>query len=149
MTDPLSITASVIAVANLAYASSKILYKTISSINNPPENLRHLKDDIENLYKTIDHLIQLLAKVERNDATLSEAQKSNLHEIKPSLTACRTACDAFKAKIDQLLCHSMDGRISLRDKIKTYFQENEISSFQARLESYKLTFAIAVEFSSL
>lgn len=149
MADPLSITASVIAVANLAYSSSKVLFETISGIRDAPESLHHLKTDIGILYNTIYHLHQWLAKGERTDATLSQAQKSNLREIEPSLAACRTACDAFKAKIDQLLRHSTDGRISLRDKIKTHFQENEISSFQARLESYKLTFAIAVEFSSL
>ncbi|KUL88231.1 hypothetical protein ZTR_03996 [Talaromyces verruculosus] len=128
MADPLSITASVIAVASLAYSSSRVLFETISGIQDAPETLDHLRTDVGILYETIHHLHQWLAGGERTDATLSQAQKSNLCEIEPSLVACRIACDAFKAKIDRLLRHSMDGRVSLLDKIKTHFQEKEIKT---------------------
>jgi hypothetical protein len=146
MADPLSITAGVVAVATLAYSSSKILYQTISDIQDDPEAFTHLKTDVETLCGTISSLKQ---ELEKRDAkvTLSDSQKSNLQEIQPTLDACRSACDAFKSKVDSVMRHSKDGRTSLRDKLKLQFQEKEIRVFQARLASYKSTLAIAIDFS--
>lgn len=148
MADGLSIAASVITVAGLAYSSSKMLYQTISDIHDAPETFVHLKTDVETLSQTIHFLHQELEKKE-TDVALSEAQKSNLREIKPTLKACRSACDAFKGKIDKFMRHSKDGHISLRDKLKLQFHDKEIGAFQARLGSYKSTLTIAINFSSL
>lgn len=148
MADPLSITAGAIAVATLAYSSTKTLYHTISAIHDAPEAFAHLKTDIEILNETIYSLQQELKRKD-TDADLSDAQKSNLREIKPTLEACYSACDAFKAKIDRVTRHSKDGYTSLRDRLKLQFQEKEIRAFQARLASYKSTLAIALDLSTL
>lgn len=148
MADPLSITASVIAVAGLAYSSSKTLYQTIADIRDAPETFAHLKSDIETLYQTIYSLQQELKK-EDSDAALSDAQKSNLREVKPTLEACHSACDAFKGKIEKLLGSSTDGNICIWDRLKLQFQDKEIGAFQARLESFKATLSIALDFSTL
>lgn len=107
-----------------------------------------MKTDIETLNETIHSLQQELGKKD-GDADLSDAQKSNLREIKPTLEACHGACDAFKAKIDRVMRHSKDGYTSLRDRLKLQFQEKEIGAFQARLASYKSTLAIALDFCTL
>ncbi|KAL4733369.1 hypothetical protein BDV11DRAFT_175766 [Aspergillus similis] len=146
MAEPLSIIANVIAVASLAYSSSKILFQTISGIHDAPETLVHLQTDVWNLHETIHSLYQLL-EVKKSDTDLSEAQKSNLREIQPTLDACRLACDAFKAKLDGFLRRSTEGHVSLRDRLRMQFQEEEIAAFQARLSSYKSTLAIALELS--
>ncbi|KAF7505378.1 hypothetical protein GJ744_000999 [Endocarpon pusillum] len=144
----LSIAASVIAVATLAYSSSKTLYQTISAIYDTPEILVHLKTDVETLYETIHSLQQELEKKDTN-AALSDAQKSNLREIMPTLQACHIACDEFNSKIDRLMRRSKDGQTSWRDRLKLQFQEKEIGGFQARLASYKSTLAIALDFATL
>jgi ABC-type transport system involved in cytochrome bd biosynthesis fused ATPase/permease subunit len=148
MADPLSITASVIAVTTLAYTSSKMLYQTISGIQDAPEALAHLKTDVETLCDTI-HSLQQGFEGKDADAALSESQKSNLREIKPTLEACHNACNAFKAKVDKLTHRSTEGHVSWRDRLKIQFQEKEVTAFQARLGSYKSTLAIAVEFATL
>jgi hypothetical protein len=117
-------------------------------MHDAPETLVYLKTDVEILYETI-HSLQQRLEVRNDDTDLSEAQKSNLREMKPALDACRITCDAFQAKIRQLSRHSTDAHVSLRDRLKMQFQEKEIMAFQARLSSYKSTFAIALEFSSL
>jgi hypothetical protein len=148
MAEPLGIVSSVIAVAELAYSSSKFLYQTIAGIRDAPEILVHLKTDVEILYDTI-HSLQLRLEVRNLDTNLSESQKSNLREVKPALDACRIACDTFQPKIQRLSRPSADGHVSFWDRLKIQFQEKEIIAFQARLSSYKSTFAIALEFSSL
>lgn len=148
MADPLSITASVITVAGLAYSSGKVLYQTISEIRDAPEVFIHLKTDIETLCKTI-HSLQQQPEKNNTDAVLSDGQKSNLREIKPALTACRNACDTFKGKIDKVMRHSTASHTSVRDRLKLQFQEKKIAAFQARLASYKSTLTIAMEFSTM
>jgi hypothetical protein len=148
MADPLSITASVITVAGLAYSSTKGLYQTISEIHDAPVVFTHLKTDVETLCGIIHSLERELSK-SNTDAGLSELQKANLREIKPTLTACRNACDAFKSKIDKLMRHSSDSHTSSRDRLKLLFQDKEIAAFQARLGTYKSTLAIAIEFNTM
>ncbi|KAF7587360.1 hypothetical protein BBP40_007372 [Aspergillus hancockii] len=117
MADGLSLTASVIAVAGLAYSSSKMLYQTVSNIHGAPGTINHLKSDVQDLYETISDFQKGLQN-ENTTETLSETQKSTLCQIKPALEGYRSACDAFKDKIVKLMCHSSEGHTSLRDRIK-------------------------------
>jgi chromosome segregation ATPase len=145
MAEGLGIAASVIALARLAYSSSKSLYQTISGIHDAPQIL---KADIETLYQTIHSLKQELKKQDSN-AALSEAQKSNLREIEPTLKACCNTCDAFKAQLDRLTRHSKDSHTSLWDRFKLQFQEREIGACQAQLDGCKSMLAIALDLSNL
>jgi hypothetical protein len=148
MADGLSIAASVIAVAGLAYSSSKMLYQFIADIHDAPKTFLDLNTDIEALYKTIYSLKQELNDQDKATA-LSDAQKSNLREIEPSLEGCRDACNEFKGKLDKLMSHSKGDYTSIRDRVKLQFKDKEIAAFRMRLGSYKSTLAIALEFSSL
>jgi hypothetical protein len=148
MADGLSIAAGVIAVAGLAYTSSKMVYQVISDIRDAPQTFLNLNTDIGALYQTIHSLQQELEK-EDKDAALSEAQRLNLSEIKPALEGCRDACDGFRAKINKLMSNTKDGHTSFRDRLKLQFQDKEIATFQMRLASYKSTLAIALDFTTL
>lgn len=147
MADPLSITASVITVAALAYSSGKALYDTIAAIRDAPQAFIYLKSDVATLCQTMDSLQRELEK--GKNVEKSNVQMLNLKEIKPVFEACCKASDEFKGKIDRVMCHSTDGRTSLRDRLKLQFQEQAIAAFQARLASYKSTFTIALELCTL
>lgn len=140
MADPLSITAGVISVATLAYASAAALCETISSYRDIPEILENSKDDIERLSLTISSLQQEVDK-RGDDSTLTTAQKINSQETKPTLAACQSACDAFSDRIKDLMRHSSGGTASKRDRLSLQFHEKEIKFFQAILGSYKSTLA--------
>jgi hypothetical protein len=148
MSDPLSITASVAAIATLAYASSKTLYEIIKDIRDAPKSFCELITDLEALQ---DVLNALKAEFEGNDrdATLSEAQRSCLKELGPSLRGCSDVCDQFKSKLEELMSHSHDGHTSFRDRVKLQFHDKEISAFRFRLASYKSTLSVGLGFASL
>src|SRR5436309_10618393 len=109
MAEGLGIAASVVALAGLAHSISRSLYRTISGIRNDP---RTLKTDVDTLYRTIQSLKQELKKQDSN-AALSEAQRSNLREIEPTLEACCDTCDEFKNQLDRLTRHSKNRYTSL------------------------------------
>lgn len=147
MTDPLSITAGVIAVVTLAYDSGKTLYEFINGILEAPKALKDMNGDLAAIQKVLNSL-----KVELEgtpDATLSAGLKKFLNDIKPSLEGCTEACDEFKAKLVKVTSHSTEAHTSKRDRIKLQFQDKEISAFKYRMASYKATLSIALEYASL
>jgi hypothetical protein len=148
MSDPLSITASVVAVATLAYNSSKALYEITKDIKDAPKTFLDLKTDLEALQSVLNSLKTELNRKDRATA-LSEAQRSVLEELELPLRSCSDACDEFKSKLAKLLSRSGDGHTSFRDKVKLQFQDKEVSAFRFRLASYKSTLTIALSFSSL
>lgn len=146
MTDPLSVTASVIAVAGFALSSSKLLYDTLCGIRDAPETFSTFKDEVGALQHIILSFQQGLEQ-QNDDVGLSDAQNLSLRELKPALEACSDCCEKFNRKIGKLMSHSTDGHVSLRDKIRLQFQDKEIAGVQALLASYRSTLTIALDFS--
>jgi uncharacterized protein YoxC len=147
MPDPLSITASVIAVATLAYSSSKKLYEFVQSIQEAPKTLKDMNSDLAALQKVLNSLIEQLTTTPVED--VSVGLKGCLEDIKPSLKGCSEACDEFNAKLAKITSHSTEDHTSKRDKIKLQFQDKEILAFKYRISSYKATLSLALEFASL
>lgn len=90
MGDPLSVTASVIAVTRLAYSSAKSLKEAIASSLNTPEELRDLGKDLGVLQNLLQALLQSLDGAP--NANLSNDQKACFESMKPALSACKEMC---------------------------------------------------------
>ena len=147
MADPLSVTASVIAVATTAYKSSQALYEVIDTITQAPESFRALNADV----KALNNLLALMVdaiEAKKQVASLPAAQTACLKALELPLHGCAQACENFKAKLDELMSHSSDRHTSMRDRIKLHFRSKEIESLQFKLGSYKSTLSIALSFAS-
>jgi hypothetical protein len=146
MADPLSITASVVAVAGLAYSSSKVLYELISTIRDAPSIFRDLNQDLT----TLSHILTALrTKLPDRNATRGEAQLACLAAAEQTLQGCDLACRAFKEKIDGLTIHSQDGKRSFRDGLKLKFQGKSIEDFRVKIISWKASLALALDIALL
>ena len=147
MSDPLSVTASVIAVATIAYKSSQALYEVIDTIREAPDFFRALNLDV----KALNDLLRLVAdatEAKKQVASLTAAQTACLQALELPLYGCSQACKDFKAKLDKLMSHSNDRHTSVRDRIKLHFQSKKIESLQFKLGSYKSTLSIALNFAT-
>jgi hypothetical protein len=142
MMDPLSITASVVAVAGLAYSSSKVLYDLISTIRDAPLVFQDLNQDVTTLSHILDALRTNLS--DRN-ATRGEAQLAYLAATEQTLLGCDLACRAFKDKVDSLTVRSKDGKRSFRDGLKLKFQGKSIEDFRIKIISWKASLALALD----
>ena len=71
MTDPLSVTAGIIAVAGLAYSSSKALYELISTIQDAPQVFQELNQYISALSQILE---ALKTNLDGRGTRLSESQ---------------------------------------------------------------------------
>ncbi|KAG9232932.1 hypothetical protein BJ875DRAFT_465450 [Amylocarpus encephaloides] len=146
MTDPLSVTVGIIAVASLAYSSSKALYELISTIQDAPPVFQELNQYIAALSQILE---ALKTNLNGRGTRLSESQIECLQEAKPTLEGCDLACKDFKAKMEGLTIHSHDGRRSFRDSIKLHFQNKSISDFRIRLAGWKESLALALDVTLL
>jgi hypothetical protein len=146
MADPLSVTASVVALAGTAYSSSKALYELISTIRDAPKVFQDLNQYVAALSQI---LRALKTNLDGRGARLSESQSVCLHEAMPALEGCDRACKDFKTKMERLTIHSQNGRRSIRDGINLHFQNKGIADFQTRLVSWKESLALALDVALL
>ncbi|RDW87384.1 hypothetical protein BP5796_03078 [Coleophoma crateriformis] len=133
MADPPSVTASTIAVAGLAYASSRVLYEFISTIRDTPHVFQELNQYVAAL------------NLDGRGGRLSESQVACLQEVKPTLEGCDAACKDFKTQMEELTAHSQGGRRSFKDSIKLNFQNKNIADFRMRVVAWKESLALALD----
>ncbi|RDW73400.1 hypothetical protein BP6252_07307 [Coleophoma cylindrospora] len=142
MADPLSVTASAIAVAGLAFASSRALYDFISAIRDAPQAFQDLNQYVAALSQVLN---TLKTDLDGRGGRLSESQVACLQAVKPTLEGCDVACKEFKTKIEELTAHSQGGKRSFKTSIKLSFQNKNIADFRMRLVAWKESLALALD----
>ena len=147
MADPLSITASVVTVAGLAYCSSKSLYDLISTIHNAPQTFLDLNHSLLALSQSLKLLESNLTH--ENVARKSKSQIACLQQVKPTLEGCNRACVDFQKKMEELTSHSKDGKRSFRDSVKLSFHGKSVADFRVRLSDWKESLSIALDVALL
>lgn len=147
MAEALGLAASIIAIATLAYDSSKRLFEILDGIQKAPKAISEPKTDIGALQQLLK---SLSSEVEgTDDADLPDRFKKYLEELKPSLEGCTNACIQFEEKISKITSHSDEKHTSFRDSVRLQFQEKEILTFRYRLASCKATLNIALTMAHL
>lgn len=143
MSDPLSVTASVIGVATLAYQSCKALNDIISSFVDAPKTLRDMCRDLDALQSLLASLQVAVDGVP--DASLSADQRACLAELKPPVQSCHISCDDFIGKLAKVTSHSEEGgRVNWLDRARLHFNEKDITSLKSRLGDCKQTLNVAL-----
>src|SRR5271170_6099994 len=108
--DPLSVTASVIAVATLAWASSKAAYELIDGLVDAPKAIAHSKNLLSETQNTLDSLKDALTSGSEPAGVLgSILQKIRLGV---ALESTRGVCNEFGETIKGFTSHSTDLRFS-------------------------------------
>ena len=148
MTDPLSVSASIIAVVTTAHSISTTLFEIVKGIYDAPKTFQELRTDLAALQEVLGLLEARLDSGGQGEP-FSEAQISCLEHLASPLSAYSDACSKFKLKLEEIMCRSSDGHTSFRDRFNLHFEDKEITAFRFRLASYKLTLSIALEFASL
>jgi hypothetical protein len=147
MTDPLSITAGVIAVAGLAYSSAKTLNEAITSFLNAPKVLQDIGKDLQILQNLLQALQQSLNGVPNTN--LSENERACFESLRPALEACKGICDDFSAKLSKMTSHSQGDKVNWWDRARLHFNEKDVALLKLDLEKHKQTVDIAIGVATL
>jgi hypothetical protein len=141
MADP----ATIIAVAGLAWSSSKALYDFIEGLANAPTMIKEVKEDLTELEKILKSLEALLK--DGNSVVLATIFERV--GIKSALEACSAVCNNFKATLSKYTKHSTTDSFSKRDRLTVQFFKSKIVAFKLRLNASKGTVEFAVNSATL
>jgi hypothetical protein len=139
--DPLSITASAIAIATLAAQSCKQTYSLISGLTDAPQSIANSQ---RLLIQTEDSLVALEQFLTNNKA--SNILESTLRAIslKKTLKSTHDICNEFSAAVVGVTKHSTDTRFSIRDRVSVHLKEAKINRFNQQLGDCQRTLVLVL-----
>ena len=130
MADPLSITASVLAIATVAVQSVKSLNETVSRYKGRDRTLQRLQNELQAVSGILDSL---------KEAVLAEASISAL--LKGPVERCSEICREFE---QSMLSFNKRSKTGLRDWAKLEFMRGDINEFIDTVSRYKSTIAVGL-----
>ncbi|KAK6844044.1 hypothetical protein PG987_004904 [Apiospora arundinis] len=140
MADPLSITASVLAVGGFALKSSIALHRIIRGLHSQDRDARALKAEISDLTGVLSSLLD----------TISANPSLDFEYLKRPLQRCGNACEEYGKIVARCTKHSSTtSRSSVRDWVTQKYLQGDINDFRAMLAAHKSTINIALANANL
>jgi hypothetical protein len=130
MADPLSITASILAITTAAVQSVKSLNDTVQRYKGRDRTLQRLQNELQDVLGILDSL---------KEAILAEASVSAL--LKGPVGRCSEVCQEFK---QSMLSFSEKSKTGFRDWAKLEFMRGDINEFIDTISGYKSTIAVGL-----
>ena len=134
MADPLSISASIIALVTFAVASSTNLYATIRAFQSQDKRVRALKSELGDLKGVLKALLE----------TVSDNPDLDFDALKPPLHRCGNACKEYGDLISRFTERPTSSRSAVRHWFTEKYLQGDITDFKAMLAGYKSTINIAL-----
>jgi hypothetical protein len=128
--DPLSISASVLAVITAAIQSTNSLCETIKRFKDRNKTLRRLQDELEDLLNILNSISQVI-----HDDT------SMLGLLQGPIDRCSRVCHDFEGSMKKFKEKSKTG---FRDWTKMEFMRGDINDFIDTVSGYKSTISIGL-----
>ncbi|OAQ58982.1 hypothetical protein VFPPC_11477 [Pochonia chlamydosporia 170] len=130
MADPLSISASVLAVLTAAIQSTKSLYEAVKRFKDRNKTLRRLQDELEDLGNILNSLKEAI-----------DAEASVMALLQGPLDRCSQVCREFEQQMKVFTGKSKTG---FRDWTKMEFMRGDINDFIDTISGYKSTISVGL-----
>jgi Fungal N-terminal domain of STAND proteins len=130
MADPLSVTASLLAVITVAVQSTKTLYETVQRYKNRNKTLGRLQQELEALTNILDALMDAI-----------NAEDAMLALLKGPIERCGQVCIDFSKSMESFGGKSKAGFL---DWTKMEFRRGDINEFIDTLAEYKSTISVGI-----
>jgi hypothetical protein len=131
MADPLSITASIIAVVQV----SAIVLKSLGDLKDTPRDLRRLRTEIDNLQSILLPALERLKRAKEEKLTIEQ-----LLSAQGPLEEFRVLLEHLKKKLAPAA-----GLNKARRAVTWQFQKGEIKDILSTIERQKSLFALALQ----
>lgn len=148
--DPLSITASVIAILQLSNTVYKAAREYYTGVKAAPKEIKRLLEELEAFNDILIHLSDITAKAERNDKGSAPHETSHKGTWLPSVTKLLEPDAALRlcfAEMQQFMDRVTIQKSKTKKALKWPFQKEEIYQTIGRLQKLQslLEFAIATD----
>ena len=128
--DPLSITASVVAVITAAIQSTKSLHETVKRFRERNKTLRRLQDELADLTNILNTLTQV-----------TSVETSMLALLQGPIDRCSQVCREFEQSMEVFSGKSKTG---FRDWTRMEFMKGDINEFIDTITGYKSTISVGL-----
>ena len=135
MADPLSIIASLLAVATAGVQSTRSLKETVKRYQTRDVTLRKLLDELGDAENILNALSQLL------QAGVPEADMSMAALLHGPTDRCSKMCHDFEEAMKKF---SNKAKTNIVDWTKMEFMRGDINQFMANVASYKATISVGL-----
>ncbi|KAF5642274.1 white collar 1 [Fusarium tjaetaba] len=138
MSDPLSVTASVVGIVGALLHGSKRLYEFIDSLQNAPKDIAALSTDLRALYGILAHITNVQDRLSSHlDLCAS---------LKAPLENCLEIFDEFTTLLQGFTETSRNGTIRIRvwRQMAWAFKDKEIQLFRDTITTYKVSLDMAL-----
>ena len=133
MSDPISLSAGVVALVTFGVQASSSLLQLIKDFKRAPSTVRQLREELEAL-TTVLHTL---------NATVEDAE-SDFTPLETPLYQCSKACQDFEAILSHFAGRSKSAKTSFQDWAKLKYLGSDISGFKDMIAGYKSTISIAL-----
>ncbi|KAF5554106.1 zinc finger domain-containing protein [Fusarium phyllophilum] len=138
MSDPLSVTASVVGIVGALLHGSKRLYEFIDSLQNAPKDIAALSTDLRALYEILAHVTNIQDRLSSHlDLCAS---------LKVPLENCLNIFDEFTTLLQGFTQTSRNGTLQVRvwKQMAWAFKDKEIQLFRDTITTYKVSLNMAL-----
>lgn len=130
MADPLSITASSLAVITAAVETTKSLCATVKRFKDRDKTLRRLQDEVGDLANILESLEQVI-----------NADESMVILLQGPVKRCSQVCHEFE---QSMVAFSAKSKTGFRDWAKMEFMRGDINEFIDTVAGYKSTISVGI-----
>lgn len=130
MADPLSITASLLAISTAAVQTIKSLCETVKRYKDRDKTLHRLQDELDDLTKILESLTKVTA-----------ADESLLAILQSPVGRCGQVCHDFEVSMERF---GRKAKAGFKDWTKLEFMRGDINEFIETISGYKSTIAVGL-----
>ena len=142
--DPLSPTASVLAVALAAFHGTQLLLTDLRRISDAPKTLERLKNDVQSFRDSLSSLKRI------TDDQWSSLGRSTIDQMKAAIKTCENSCTTFHVQLKSWTRHSeqdedQSQRLELRDRLNVgVFKQPQIKAMSGELQTCRSSLGLMV-----
>ena len=126
--------ASILALTNFAFKSTKLLYEAVSSFKSQRQTIRDVQADLGSLVEVLD-LIRQQAQGSQDGV--------EFEPLRHPLQCCQATCQEMQETLNECTKHTKDGRDRIRNWLNMQYREKSFADMKQRLASFKSTLSIA------
>ncbi|KAH6621817.1 hypothetical protein C7974DRAFT_397189, partial [Boeremia exigua] len=130
MADPLSVTASVVALVTVTVQSVKSLHDTVARFKGRDKTLQRLQDELQGIIT----ILNSLKEVVHTETSISKL-------LRGPIDRCSEVCQEFKISMESF---GQKTKASFRDWAKLEFMRGDINEFIDTISGYKSTIAVGL-----
>lgn len=144
MVEPLSLAANIAGVVIPALHGMRLLLRDLQDIKDAPKNVKGLENEL----LLVDGALSSLQAIKPED--IGSLGPEVADSVRSTIQICSTACDKFRADLQQWTRHSGDEKLSWRDRSNIgFWKQAHVKLIQSQLQNCQVNITSVISTATL